>query len=247
MANPFKKRYNYSLFTPDWFALLFNPYFIIRRGLYQHIKQLSSSLQGKLMDFGAGSKPYRQLFHVEQYVGVDIQESGHDHTHEDIDVFYDGKTIPFPDQSFDSVFSSEVFEHIFNLDEILTEIHRVLKPGGKMLITLPFVWDEHEIPYDFARYTSFGIVHILQQKGFIILHQAKTTPYVSTLFQMWNAYVYQHIFPKHKIARILLTPLFIMPFTLLGLGLGALLPKNFNFYHNNVVLVQKPLALKEEE
>jgi hypothetical protein len=90
-------------------------------------------------------------------------------------------------------------------------------------------------------------VHILQQKGFIILHQAKTTPYVSTLFQMWNAYVYQHIFPKHKIARILLTPLFIMPFTLLGLGLGALLPKNFNFYHNNVVLVQKPLALKEEE
>jgi SAM-dependent methyltransferase len=247
MANPFKKRYNHSLFTPDWFALLFNPYFIIRRGLYQHIKQLSSSLQGKLMDFGAGSKPYRQLFHVEQYVGVDIQESGHDHTHEDIDVFYDGKTIPFPDQSFDSVFSSEVFEHIFNLDEILNEINRVLKPGGKMLITLPFVWDEHEIPYDFARYTSFGIVHILQQKGFIILHQAKTTPYVSTLFQMWNAYVYQHIFPKHKIARILLTPLFIMPFTLLGLGLGALLPKNFNFYHNNVVLVQKPLALKEEE
>ena len=247
MANPFKKRYNHSLFIPDWFALLFNPYFIIRRGLYQHIKQLSSALQGKLMDFGAGSKPYRQLFHVEQYVGVDIQESGHDHTHEDIDVFYDGKTIPFPDQSFDSVFSSEVFEHIFNLDEILNEINRVLKPGGKMLITLPFVWDEHEIPYDFARYTSFGIVHILQQKGFIILHQAKTTPYVSTLFQMWNAYVYQHLFPKHKIARILLTPLFTMPFTLLGLGLGALLPKNFNFYHNNVVLVQKPLALKEEE
>jgi SAM-dependent methyltransferase len=247
MIEQLKKRYNASLFEPSWFGLLFNPYYIIRKGLYVHVKKHSAALSGHLMDFGSGSKPYRKLFHVEHYIGVDIETSGHDHSKEEIDVYYDGKTIPFADHTFDSVFSSEVFEHIFNLDEILTEIHRVMKPGARMLITIPFVWDEHEIPYDFARYTSFGAEHILKGKGFRILEREKTTPYVSTLFQMWNAYVYQHLFPKHKTARILLTPLFITPITLLGLFLSALLPKNYNFYHNNIFLVEKPkLSLMEE-
>ena len=242
MIHQFKQRYNKSLFAPGWFGLFFNPYFIIRRGLFKKIKLLSPSLSGKLMDFGSGSKPYRNLFHVEQYIGVDIETSGHDHTHEEIDVFYDGKTIPFPDQHFDSIFSSEVFEHIFNLDAILNELNRVLKPGGKMLITIPFVWDEHEIPYDFARYTSFGIQHILKEKGFTILSSQKTTPYVATIFQMWIAYLYQHILPQKKQLRILLTPILITPFTVLGVLTSKLLPKNHNFYHNNVLLIEKPHA-----
>lgn len=191
-----------------------------------------------MLDFGCGSKPYRELFDVVTYIGTDIAVSGHDHSNEDIDVYYDGKTLPFGENEFDSIFSSEVFEHVFNLDEILEELRRVLKPGGKMLITLPFVWDEHEIPYDFARYTSFGITHILQQKGFHVLEQRKTTHYVETVFQMWAAYVSQHIIPKNKIVRIALTPLFVMPINALGFVFGALLPKNQNFYHNNVLVVE---------
>ena len=128
---------------------------------------------------------------------------------------------------------------MFNLSQILDELHRVIKPGGNMLLTVPFVWDEHEIPYDFARYTSFGLRHILQEKGFVVVQEKKTTTYVSTLCQMCAAYVYQHIFPKRKGIRIGLTPLFITPITLLGLLLSAILPKNKNFFHNNVMVVQK--------
>src|SRR5690606_22363204 len=197
-------------------------------------------MHGKLLDFGCGSKPYKALFTVSEYVGTDIEVSGHDHRHEAIDVYYDGKTLPFADESFDSVFSSEDFEHVFNLSQILGELRRVLKPGGHMLFTVPFVWDEHEIPYDFARYTSFGLKHILQEKGFVVVQEKKTTSYVSTLCQMWAAYVYQHIFPKHKILRIALTPLFITPITLSGLLFSAILPRNANFFHNNVMVVQKP-------
>src|SRR5690606_10312656 len=151
--------------------------------------------------------------------------SGHDHHNEDIDVYYDGETLPFADDCFDSVFSSEVFEHVFNLPQIVDELYRVLKPGGRMLVTVPFVWDEHEIPYDFARYTSFGIRHILGEKGFVILEEYKTTNYVATIFQMWAAYVYQYIFPRNKVLRITLTPLFIMPITGCGLMFSAILPK----------------------
>jgi len=235
-----KELYNKSLFQPTFLGLFFNPFFIIRRGLYNEISQFSSYMHGKLLDFGCGSKPYKALFTVSEYVGTDIEVSGHDHRHEAIDVYYDGKTLPFADESFDSVFSSEVFEHVFNLSQILGELRRVLKPGGHMLLTVPFVWDEHEIPYDFARYTSFGLKHILQEKGFVVVQEKKTTSYVSTLCQMWAAYVYQHIFPKHKILRIALTPLFITPITLCGLLLSVILPKNMNFFHNNVMVVRKP-------
>lgn len=226
-------------------GLLFNPFFIIRSGLYRGVSRFSGYMHGRLLDFGCGSKPYKHLFQVDEYVGTDIEVSGHDHSNEHIDVYYDGKTLPFADESFDSIFSSEVFEHIFNLPQILDELHRVLKPGGYMLVTVPFVWDEHEIPYDFARYTSFGIRHTLTEKGLAVVQARKTTNYVATISQMWAAYVYQHIFPKNKALRIALTPLFIMPITLCGLLLAALLPANMNFFHNNILVVQKAAKLPE--
>lgn len=240
MIAKLKELYNKSLFQPTFFGLLFNPFFIIRRGLYKGVSQFSGHMHGKLLDFGCGSKPYKTLFTVSEYVGTDVEVSGHDHRNEEIDVYYDGKTLPFAGESFDSIFSSEVFEHVFNLSQILDELYRVLKPGGNVLITVPFVWDEHEIPYDFARYTSFGLKHILQEKGFVILQEKKTTGYVSTICQMWAAYVYQHIFPRQKGIRIALTPLFITPITVCGLFLSAILPKNANFFHNNVMVAQKP-------
>ena len=243
MVDRLKRLYNKSLFQPTLFGLLFNPFFIIRRGLYQKVSLLSRYMDGRLLDFGCGRKPYKALFNVVEYIGTDIEVSGHDHTNEEIDVYYDGKTLPFADESFDSIFSSEVFEHLFNLPKILDELHRVLKPGGYMLVTLPFVWDEHEIPYDYARYTSFGIKHLLEEHGFSIVEEQKTTSYVATICQMWAAYVYQHIFPKNKIARIALTPLFITPITILGVVLSAILPTNMNFFHNNVLVVQKPVNL----
>ncbi len=231
--------YARELFRPGWLGLFINPFYIIRRGLFHGIRRHAPALKGRMMDFGCGEKPYRDLFQVEEYIGVDIAVSGHGTEATEVDVFYDGRHIPFPDAHFDSVLASEVFEHVFNLDEILAELHRVLKPGGRMLITIPFVWDEHEIPYDFARYTSFALPHILGRHGFKVVQAEKTTHYVPTVFQMWNAYVFQHIFPSRPFMRMLLTPLFIAPFTLLGITLGAILPKNRNFYHNSVVLVER--------
>ena len=106
----------------------------------------------RVLDFGCGSKPYENLFiNIDEYVGCDIEVSGHDHLDSKIDYFFDGKNLPFIDDRFDSVVSFEVFEHIFNLPEILKEINRVTKTSGNILISVPFAWGEHEVPYDFAR------------------------------------------------------------------------------------------------
>jgi hypothetical protein len=94
------------------------------------------------------------------------------------------------------------------------------------------------MPYDFARYTSVGIEHVLKKAGFRVIEREKTTNYVQTVFQMWNAYVVQHILPSNEWLRALLTPLVIAPVTLVGLVLGAILPRRREFYHNNVVVAQ---------
>ena len=98
------------------------PNFLTRNRLLHGIARFSPLLKGKMMDFGCGAKPYQSLFTVDQYVGVDYESPGHPHVNEEIDVYYDGLHIPFGNDHFDSVFTSEVFEHIFNPYEIIKEI-----------------------------------------------------------------------------------------------------------------------------
>jgi SAM-dependent methyltransferase len=240
MIKKIEKIFNDEQFQPTILGLFINPFYIIRNGIYKNIVKHKKYVYGRVLDFGCGKKPYQNIFdEAKEYIGIDIETSGHSHTDSKIDMFYDGNKIPFPNKHFDSVFSSEVFEHIFNLEEILLEINRVLKPGGNLVITIPFAWGEHEIPYDYARYTSFAIKHILNKNGFELLVEKKTTNYVETLFQMWNTYIFESILPKHGRIKKLLTPIFIAPMNILGLILGYILPKNYEYYHNNFIVAKK--------
>jgi len=142
-----------------------------------------------MLDFGCGSKPYKSLINADQYVGMDYQGQGHSHENEQIDVFYDGKMIPLESNSFDSVLSTEVFEHVFNLEEMLAELHRVMKPGAVMLISCPFIIAEHEAPNDCSRYTSYGLQKLLARKGFEIVHYQKIGTSVQTRMQMLMSYL----------------------------------------------------------
>ena len=232
-------RYARELFRPGWLGLFINPFFIIRRGLFQGVRKHAGQLQGRMLDFGCGEKPYRSLFSVDEYIGVDLKVSGHGTDQTEVDVFYDGRTIPFPDGHFNAVLASEVMEHVFEPDLILAELRRVMAPGGRILLTIPFVWDEHEVPYDYGRYTSFGLTHLLERHGFKVLVLDKSSNYVQTLFQMWNAYLFQHVLPRRTLFKVLLTPVLIAPFTLMGLALGAILPAHRGFYLNNVVLAER--------
>lgn len=224
---------------------ILHPFYFIRKGLYKAIFNHAPQLTGIMMDFGSGSKPYKPLFNVIKYVGVDYDGEGHLHDNEEIDVFYDGKYIPFNNDYFDSVFSSEVFEHIFNLEEILPEIVRVMKPGAKILITCPFVWNEHEIPVDYARYTQFALRNLFEKNGLRILVMDKSGNFITTLVQMWIVYLTQHIMPKFGIflrfypSRFVLKIIFVAMPNLAGVLLNKIMPARNDLYQTNVVLAQK--------
>lgn len=239
MIQRLKRFYLKEMFMPSFLGIFINPMYFIRNGIKRGVLSNKKYLTGRLLDFGCGNKPYAELIDVKEYIGVEIEDNNHVQAEKNIEAYYDGKTIPFSDNYFDSILSSEVFEHVFNLEQILKELNRVLKPGGHMLITVPFVWEEHSMPYDFARYTSFGIKDLLLRNGFSIISAEKTTNYVETVFQMWSAYIYQSIFPKNKFVKAILTPIFIAPVTITGIFLSWILPKNKNFYHNNIITARK--------
>ena len=243
MIRSLKELYKSELMYPSFLSIFINPFYFIRKGLLDGIKKNGHYMTGVMMDFGCADSPYRQFFNVEKYIGLDIAESGHDHSRGEVDVLYDGKKLPFEDNTFDSILSTEVFEHIFNIEEVLGELYRVLKPGGNILLTVPFVWEEHEVPYDFGRYTSFGLYHLLTKNGFKIIKQEKSTNYVETVIQMWITYLCRSVLPKKRYVGPIISTLIIFPLNLLGIILSRILPMNEAFYHNNIIVAWKNRSL----
>lgn len=236
----FTEFYKKQQFQTNFFSVFLNPFFIIRQSLFKAIKKNVCRLNGVMLDFGCGSKPYKSLFNnVETYIGLDIENEGHTHNNEDIDVFYDGKRIPFKNEYFDSLFASEVLEHVFDIDESLKEINRVLKKDALALFTLPFAWNEHEVPNDFGRYTSFGIKHLLEKHNFKILEFKKTGHFAAVIAQYRILYIYELLAPKSKYLKIIFNLIFIAPFTIIGFIFSSIMPRNKSLYFNNVVLVKK--------
>ena len=216
--------------------------YITRQILISNLKKHFNVLRGRMLDFGCGSKPYKSLIQVDEYIGVDYNGHGHSHETEQIDVFYDGKKIPLQSNSFDSVLSTEVFEHVFNLEEILDELHRVMKPAALILITCPFIIAEHEVPNDCTRYTSFGLKKLLERKAFEIVHYEKLGTSVQAQMQLRMSYIDSYILSKLNFARPLKNVVAFLTFTILNLWTkfkNSILPKRYDAFLNHLVICRK--------
>jgi len=233
-----KQLYLKEQFNPKILGLFINPFYFARKGLYQNVSKLITNLNGKLLDVGCGTKPYENICNVDEYIGLEIDDEGN-RLHNYADVFYDGKTIPFEDKSFDSILSNQVFEHFFNPNQFLKEINRVTKVGGRFLITVPFVWDEHEQPYDYARYSSFGLKYILAENGFEIMEHRKSNNGIEVIFQLINDYLYKVMMTENVYFNLLIIVLLMAPINMVGLILSKLLPRNNDLYLDNIVLAKK--------
>ena len=240
LIDRFNRYYLQQRFFPNWLSLFINPFFFIRAELKKAVERFAVELNGNLLDYGCGSKPYQTLFtKVDSYVGVDLENEGHDHSTEEIDFFYDGKTLPFADETFDSLFSSEVLEHVPDIDQSLKEIRRVLKPRGRVLITVPFVWTEHELPLDFRRFTQGGIEKIMSDHGFEVLQSQKAGSFVGVIFQMIMMYLHTLLYTSNKYLNLVINAFLIAPVAIVGLFFNLILPKRYNWYFNTIILASK--------
>jgi len=238
MLTMFKAYYSQQLMRPGLVGLFVNPFYFARRGLFLAVAEFAPGIGGHLLDVGCGSRPYETLFHTTKYVGLEIDTSNNRKTKK-ADVFYDGGVFPFDADSFDSVVCNQVLEHAFQPDRLISEISRILKPGGRLLITVPFVWDEHEQPWDYGRYSSFGLAALLKAHGFDLIAQRKTMGDVRTLFQLLNAYLFKVTCTRNPYLNLLTTIALMAPANLAGTLLYRILPRNPDLYLDNVVLAKK--------
>jgi len=197
-------------------------------------------MAGRVLDFGRGSKPYQFLFtRARDYIGLDIENEGHSHAKEQIDYYYDGSRIPFGNESFDACFCSEVLEHVTDLRMTLTEIHRVLKKGAPMLVSVPFAWGEHETPNDFRRLSQYGVLSALRQAGFSVSELTISGHYIEVLFSLFIEYMRRRLFGKYVLINGLLTVLVLAPLTMVALLVEKILPKDSSLYFRTIVCCEK--------
>ncbi|MCX6950809.1 MAG: class I SAM-dependent methyltransferase, partial [Verrucomicrobia bacterium] len=142
--------------------------FVVRSTILKSVKAALPQFSGTFLDIGCGVMPYRGLItsapsRVTKYLGLDLVS---DIYRAEVDLRWDGKTIPLPDASVDSAMATEVLEHCPEPLIVLKEARRVLKPGGVFFFTVPYIWPLHDAPYDFFRYTPFALEKLLAEAGF---------------------------------------------------------------------------------
>jgi SAM-dependent methyltransferase len=122
-----------------------------------------------VFDIGCGSKPLAPDLagRVKAHIGVDLDDGFY--TTEAVDRIGSAYDVPATDGEADALISSQVLEHLERPMEALRESHRILKPGGIMLLAFPFLYPLHATPRDFFRYSEFGIRDMLHRTGFEIV------------------------------------------------------------------------------
>lgn len=232
-----RARWRREQFDPTALGLLVNPFYFARSGLRARLAPLLSSLEGEVLDVGCGAKPYRELAAgATSYTGLDL-DTPESRAQGVADVFYEGGVFPFGDESFDAVLCSQVLEHVFEPDDFIREIRRVLRPGGRLVLTVPFAWSEHERPRDYARYTSFGLPSLLERGGFEVVTLEKSVTGIRALVQLAAATIDEAAGSRPLPVKLAVQFLVIAPLNLLG----AVAARGFRddaFYLDNVVLAR---------
>lgn len=238
MISSLRRWWRDQQFQPGWAGFLVNPFWHARSGLLDGLSHLLPHLKGRVLDVGCGQMPYRNLVPASDYVGIDI-DSEVTRRIGKADVLYDGTRIPFENAHFDGVLCSQVLEHVFQPDNFVAEIRRVLAPGGVLVLATPFVWDEHEQPHDFGRYSSFGLKALLERHGFTLIAQQKTCPDFRTIVQLTSGSLYKILRSKSRVLNVLSQLLILAPVNLFGGLLALLLPANEDLYLDNLVLARR--------
>ncbi|MBD3727211.1 MAG: methyltransferase domain-containing protein [Moraxella osloensis] len=165
--------------------------------------------KGLMYDLGCGETPYKDFFlnYADQYVGVDWAGSFHDTK---ADVAADlNKPVPIDSEVADTIVSLSVMEHLCEPQNMLNEAHRILKPGGNIVLQVPWQWWIHEAPYDFYRYSPYGLKYMFEKAGFTDVVVDPQSGFFTTWVMKFNYFSRRFVRgpkPLKALALIVLVP-----------------------------------------
>ncbi len=182
-----------------------NPDYIHLYFLMRDIKDaLNKYATKRLLDLGCGNKPYKEWYAplTESSIGCDAIQSSENV----VDTICLASELPYQNESFDTVFSTQVLEHVFEQQQMINEAARVLKKNGYIILSVPFTWELHEEPYDFFRLTRHGLKEMFEKTGFEIEYIKANGGKWAAMFQMvintiYSTFKYKTV--KAKLLKIL--------------------------------------------
>jgi SAM-dependent methyltransferase len=171
------------------------------------LRKHCSLLKGVVYDLGAGEAPYRDFFllYADQYIAVDWASSLHE---TQADVLADlNESLAIKDGAADTLICLSVLEHLREPGFMLREAHRITKPGGSLLLQVPWQWWIHEPPYDFFRFTPYGLKYLLERAGFVEIEVEPQAGFFTTVILKFN-YFSLRLIRGPLFARLLLFSVF---------------------------------------
>lgn len=165
-------------------------------------------LKGRLVDIGCGTKPYKTMLapYLTEHVGLDREQPFNRMAQ--VDLVGTAYEIPVEDSTFDSALSTATLEHLAEPECALRECHRVLKPGGIAVYTVPLIWHVHAAPCDFVRFTNFGLKYLFEKAGFEVVEIKALSGFWVTFGQMFVYYLYR--FHRGPVRFTKIIPLFCL-------------------------------------
>lgn len=241
----------YHKLTPNFVKRWIDPdTFRIRDFVLSAIRTTTAG--SRILDAGAGESRNRNLITHQTYIAVDAACGDPAWDYGDLDVVADLEQTPFGTNSFDLVICTQVLEHVRDPLRVLKELCRVSKAGGALCLSAPQGWGVHQPPFDFYRYTHFGLRHLLESAGYDVLSIAPSCGYFGYLANRLT------VFPKtlfwqieRRWLRLMLSPVELMAYVIFVflfpslLNLIDVLDRERNYTLNYLVLAIKPPSSDE--
>lgn len=183
-----------------------------------------------LLDLGCADRwVEKELASNCRYIGIDYPPTGADLYHAKPDLFANASQLPVLNETIDVVTMFEIIEHLHAPTDAIQEAYRVLKPGGIIWISVPFLYPVHDAPYDFQRLTSFGLSRDLSQANFIDIEISQSLSAIETSCLLMNISLSGAMLValKEKSFSLLGLPIILVSIVLinvLGRGLTKILP-----------------------
>lgn len=223
-----------------------HPQWFVFKDEVKDLREVGALAKGVVLDIGSGEQKVQAFLPVgTNYISLDYYQTAREWYGTRPRIFADGQRLPIRNNSVDTVFLLDVLEHLPRPDDCMAEIRRVLRPGGTLLLQVPFLYPLHDAPYDFYRWTIYGLRSEAAKYGFIKQEEILRGHPLETAALLTNLALSRIILDwyKRKNVLFLLAPLLmiLLPFCNGGAWILSKMSLNEGFMPRSYRMVWKKL------
>lgn len=210
----------------------------LRFSIFSKTKKLCTEyLGGVVLEVGAGGDYLKNDLKsmYDEWISLD-----YDLRSDSIDLRGDGQQLPFKDEIFDTIISIDVLEHVPNPEKFVSELFRVIKPGGNVILSTPFFFYLHEEPYDFFRFSKYGLRTIFERNGFSVIDIMPTAGVIAIIGLIISIFITKTFRFSKTILKLLLKINRFIQLKLL-LPIDNKLDKNKRFAQGHFIIAKKKI------